>query len=500
LYGVEVQTRHFYGIEDRKLKWYNALDFYISNASMRLTKIICTLGPSSSNMQQVRDLADNGMNIARINLSHGSRKEHTESISILKDLNADCHCIGILLDTRGAEIRTGDTSEATPIKKGEEVLFSPDPDRSSSNKVILVNYSDFANDVRETDRILIDNGTLSFDIVSIEDNGDVLARASQNGSIGSRRHINLPGADIDLPSITKHDWEDIAFAIEQNVDFLALSFIRTAQEVEEVRAFLKKKKSSIRIITKIETEQAVENIVEIIRVSDGIMVARGDLGADLPFECLPVVQDEIVCLCRDRGIPVIVATHMLESMKDHPMPTRAEVTDVAHAAVTGADSTMLSGETASGQYPVLSLQAMCRILLATESHIARFSENAQTGIQDDKEACGDAAANLAQSSDASALLVVTRSGETAQDVSKFRPHIPIIALTDNETLQQQLQLVYGVYPLLVSLGDDPEQAVEHGIKAAKKHKLIEKGQKIVIVSDTKTHKDPVSSVQVREVE
>ncbi|MDD5469782.1 MAG: pyruvate kinase [Candidatus Peribacteraceae bacterium] len=453
----------------------------------RLTKIICTLGPASSAIGQIAALAGGGMSIARINLSHGSAEEHAETIRLIKTLNSKRAIpVGILLDTKGAEIRTGDVQSPIVLKKGDEVLFYSQNDLSvrAEEKVISVNYDGFADDVRETDRILIDNGELALDILRINKDGTVLARARQDGEIGSRRHVNLPGADIDLPSITEKDWQDIALAAEQNVDFVALSFVRTAEEITEVREFLRKRKATTRIISKIETAQAVERIGDIIRASDGIMIARGDLGAEVPFETLPSIQDEIIVRCSDAGKPVIVATHMLESMKDHPIPTRAEMTDVAHAAMELADCTMLSGETATGKHPALALEAMDRLLRNAEEHISRFSETARDiRIKDDKyDARSDSAVSLAKSTGASAILVFTRSGKTAQQISKFRPVVPIIACTNDPAVQRHMTLLYGVYPLLIPFAD-AETTIGHGMKAALENGFAQKGDKLILVSD-----------------
>ncbi|MBI1812905.1 pyruvate kinase, partial [Candidatus Peregrinibacteria bacterium] len=313
---------------------------------MRRTKIVCTLGPATKTKEQISDLADAGMDIARLNMAHGTLEEHRATIRILNELNVERaksktykHCIGILVDIRGAEVRTEDVKQPLVIHRGEEVVFSFLPRPEEKRQVIQVNHKGFVNDVKGVERILLDNGELTFDLLSIEANGTVIARAREDGKIGSRRHVNLPGADLDLPSITEQDWEDIAFAAQERVDFLGLSFIRKASEVEEARAFLKSKKSAVHLIAKIETRQGVDNIEEIIAASDGIMVARGDLGAEVPFESVPVIQDDIVMHCRAAGKPVIVATQMLESMIQLPMPTRAEVTDMAHAVMTGTDST-----------------------------------------------------------------------------------------------------------------------------------------------------------------
>ncbi|OGJ57299.1 pyruvate kinase [Candidatus Peribacteria bacterium RIFCSPHIGHO2_01_FULL_51_9] len=465
-----------------------------------LTKIICTLGPATQTAAQIMRLKSAGMNIARINLSHGSRVQHTSLIKTIKTINkTSAEPLGILLDTKGGEIRTGDVKSPIAVKKGEEVIFSPHELTHEKYKVIHVNYDGFAQDVRETDRILLDNGELSFAIVSIQKNGAVLARANQGGIIGSRRHVNLPGADLDVPSITKKDWNDLAFAIKQDIDFVALSFIRTAEDIEEVRSFFKKKRSDIELIAKIETAQAVENIQEIIRVSDGIMVARGDLGAEIPFERLPAIQDAIVSLCRDAGKPVIVATHMLESMKEHAIPTRAEITDVAHAAITQTDATMLSGETASGKNPLLAVEAMSRILVETERNIAHFIHTEDNYIHDEREARAEAAVRMAESLGGLPIVVFTRTGRTAQTICKFRPSHKIIAFTPTESRQRKLALRFGVIPLLLPFKEDPEKTLETAFRKARDCRLLSKKEKIVLVSDAKTSLGSISTVQVRQV-
>ena len=462
------------------------------------------MGPATRTRAIIDALAENGMNVARINLSHGTRDEHRAVIRLIRDINGKRKTcgkpeIGILMDTRGPEIRTGDTDKPFVIVKGQDVIFSSHPRGDARSTVIEVNYDGFANDVRETDRILIDNGEIILDVVSIEKNGDVLAKARGGGIIGSRRHVNLPGADIDLPSITDADWEDIAFGVREEADFVALSFMRTAEDVTSVRQFLTEKKSSLQIISKIETKQAVENIQEIVHASDAIMIARGDLGAELPFETLPVIQDEIVMLCRSLGKPVIVATHMLESMIHQPTPTRAEVTDIAHAATTGADATMLSGETASGKNPLLALDAMDRVLRATEQHLERFSLEGAQPVQSERQARAEAAKILADSTHATSLLVFTRTGQTARDLAKFRPHVPIFAFTHSAEVARGLQVCYGVVPLQMTLDRDPETTVLHAIDVCKQSGSISVGDRVVVVSDAKAHEKLINTVQMRVI-
>ncbi|MDP6562111.1 MAG: pyruvate kinase [Candidatus Peribacteraceae bacterium] len=452
---------------------------------LRRTKIVCTIGPASWDQAILTDLADSGMNVARLNFSHGSREGHQKIIDQITAYNKSHDLqVAVMLDTKGAEIRTGDVQDPIVIKKGDEVVFSSTAsEHESGKKLIEVSYDGFAKDVIETDTILIDNGEISFDIVSVEKDGSVIAKARGNGEIGTRRHINLPGADIDLPSITESDWGDLRFGAKQNLDFLALSFIRNADEVKEVRLMLAEVGSSSKIISKIETQKGVANIKEIIDVSDAIMVARGDLGADLPFEKLPAVQDEIVCRCKDAGKPVIIATHMLESMKEHPVPTRAEVTDTAHAVATGADSTMLSGETASGSHPLVSLEAMIRIHKATEEHLSRLETTYDIHFRDSAEEEMDKAIALAQEEEVEAFVLITESGRTANHISKFRHPIPIIALAKNAIIARSLLLNYGVYPLHVEFDDSDDVTMQTGLDLAKKIGLLTKGQKIMLLKD-----------------
>ena len=452
---------------------------------LRRTKIICTIGPSSWDEDILIQLADEGMNVARLNFSHGTREDHQEIIDRIHTYNTSHDLqVGIMLDTKGAEIRTGDVKAPITISKGEEVVFtSAALENGSGRKIVEVSYDGFAKDVIETDTILIDNGEISFDIVSVESDGSVIAKARDNGEIGSRRHINLPGADIDLPSITESDWEDLRFGAEQNLDFLALSFIRNADEVKKVRSMLKEVGSTSKIISKIETQKAVKNIKEIIDASDGIMVARGDLGADLPFEKLPVVQDEIVCRCKDAGKPVIIATHMLESMTEHPVPTRAEVTDTAHAVVTGTDATMLSGETASGSHPLVALQAMIRIHLATEEHLSRLETTYDIHFRDKAEEEMDKAIALAEKEEVDAFVLITESGLTANPISKFRAPVPIIALTKSDIIQRSLSLNFGVYPLRIDFDASDDVTMKNGVELAQKIGLLKKGQKVMLLKD-----------------
>ncbi|HVW66120.1 MAG TPA: pyruvate kinase [Candidatus Peribacteraceae bacterium] len=468
--------------------------------NVRLTKIICTLGPATTSPENIVKLHSQGMNIARVNFSHGSQDQHRSTIQMIKDVNKEHgYCIGLLLDTKGAEIRTGDVNEPIAITKGQEVVFSSTPLPAEKRPVIIVNYDKFAHDVKGAEHILLDNGVMSFQLVSLEADGSVIARSNDDGKIGSRRHVNLPGADISLPALMEKDWDDLKLGIEMEMDYVALSFVRTAEEIVEVADFLKKNGSSMRTIAKIETRQAVENIDAIIDASDGIMVARGDLGAEMPYEKIPAVQDMIVRKCRHAGKPVIVATQMLESMIENPMPTRAEVTDIAHACTTRADATMLSGETAMGQHPFASVNAMHKILLETEAHLSADMERDIMCAFGEQSALADAAVSMALSVTSPAILVLTRTGKTARAVSQLRSNLPIVALTEDPKIQRYLQLLQGVTPLLITFDSDPEVTIDHALTAVKEAKILESGQKVVLIADLKTRAGSVHSVHVRTI-
>ncbi len=469
---------------------------------MRLTKIICTLGPASCSPENIFALWQSGMNIARINFSHGSQESHRKTIQTIKDVNKEKgSTIALMLDTKGAEIRTGDVAEHIVIAKGQEVVFSTQPLPNEKRPVITVNYDKFAHDVAGAETILLDNGVMSFELVSIEKDGSVIARSHDDGTIGSRRHVNLPGADISLPSMMEKDWSDLLLGIEEKMDFVALSFIRTADEVKEVAEFLHTHKSSMRTIAKIETRQAVSNIDSIIDASDVIMVARGDLGAEMPFERIPAIQDMIVKKCRQKGKPVIVATQMLESMIENPMPTRAEVTDIAHAATTRADATMLSGETAMGKHPLESVEAMSKILLETEKHQPSDDHRDRMCALGERSALADAGVSMALSIGAPALLILTRTGKTAQSVSHLRPNLPIIACTSSKEVERSLQIMHGVFPVSINIDDDkdPDATLERAFRATIKAGLLKTGQHVVVIADTQTSKGPIHSVHIRQV-
>ncbi|OGJ60339.1 pyruvate kinase [Candidatus Peribacteria bacterium RIFCSPHIGHO2_02_FULL_51_15] len=475
---------------------------------MRFTKIIATIGPASNSLEAITQFSKLGVNICRLNFSHGDYKNHKKTIEIIRTINRKGGALAIMIDTKGPEVRTGDSVQAIKIRKGDRVIFTSKPTGKEKLKTVTVDYDKFADDVQSARCILIDNGSIEFRLDKIEKNGSVIAVALEDGSIGSRRHVNLPGAHISLPSFTPKDLADIKFGIEQNADFFATSFVRSAKDIAELRNILKKNNSTGEIIAKIETPQAVEDIDDIIDAADGIMVARGDLGAEVPFEDVPRLQEMIVAKCRVRGKPVIVATHMLESMILSPMPTRAEVTDIAYAAKLQADATMLSGETAGGMYPMKAVAAMDKILRASERVEPDFEHlfhhfHSPAGLNDihhPKREQALAACILAARLSADAILVITRTGGTAMAVSNCRPLIPIHAFTDTETRERQMMMLWGVIPHHIPFSLDREQTLLTALDLARKEKFLKKDQRIVVVSDIQTDTRSVMTIQIRTID
>lgn len=470
---------------------------------MRLTKIVCTIGPASSSPENILKMLQSGMNVARINFSHGDGETHAPTIRAVKKIaEENGYDIPVMLDTKGPEIRTGDVKEPIAVKKGEDVLFTFDKDATYDGTIIHVNYPDFGKDVEQAEAIIVDNGDMSFEFVKKNKDGSVILKANQDGVIGNRRHVNLPGANVSLPSITEKDWKDLEFGVAENMDLVALSFVRSAADVEEVRAFLKKKGSGMKIMSKIENRQSVQNIGEIIDASDAIMVARGDLGAEMPFQKIPAVQDMIVRMCRAVGKPVIVATQMLESMIKNPMPTRAEVTDVAHAALTGTDMTMLSGETAAGKYPLDSVAAMSSILQETESRMTggQACGDCDCGhAHEDSAVRAEAAVTMAHSAAAKAIVILCNTGRTAELMSVYRPGMPVYAFSDSPALRRQLQMRYGVTPVAITMESDGELNIERAMSIMEKKRYGEKGDRVVVVARTQVRSGPLVTVHLRKI-
>ena len=466
----------------------------------RQTKIVCTLGPSSSSPEQIEQLARAGMNIARLNMSHGSHASHREVIRIVQDLNQRLnHPIALLLDLQGPAIRTGDRLGHLALEVGQEFHVTVAPTENPEERSIHVDYRDMVHQLKAGDRITVDNGLINLEVLETREH-DLRCRVLDGGVLGSRKHINLPGVRINLPSITEQDVADIRFAREHDVDFLAVSFVRSAEAVRDARRIIAEARGHhMRVVAKIENQEGLDNLDEIIDAADGIMVARGDLGVEVEFEMLPVVQRDMVRRCAIAGKPVIVATHLLESMIDNPMPTRAEVTDVANAVYEQVDAVMLSGETATGKYPVRCVSVLDRIARRTEKERG-LELHRDREAQSVREHLARSACRLADSLGSRAIVVMTMRGLLGHLVSSFRPRAIIYAFTTAEIVRRRLWLSRSVVPFTLDLTEEPDQAVVLALERLRAHDRLVSGEPVVIVANVATSHGLVNAIQVRTVE
>lgn len=467
---------------------------------MKATKIITTIGPVTANYEQLKALAEAGANIFRLNFSHGGYDWYRELINTIKRLNKELEePIGIMLDTKGPEIRTGDLTKPIELEDGSTITLTVGKQDEAKRK-ISVNYDAFIDDIIEGEKIPVDNGVMNFLVKKIEGK-DAICEVIDGGVLKSRRHLNLPGRHVSLDSITPKDWKDIEFGIEQGVDFIALSFIRTADEIETLRAFLKEKNANIQIIAKIESFEAIANLESIAATTDGIMVARGDLGAEVNFAEVPLIQKDLIRLGRKYQKPVIVATHMLESMIKNPTPTRAEVTDIAEAIWQRSDAIMLSGETAAGDYPIRSVETMVEVAQAIEPEIVK-SKKCRENIfaQDFRSEMARSAAHIASTrDDIAGVFVITRSGHMARVIANFRPLVPIFAFTENTQVRRQLQLLWGTQGHQIMFSTEAEETINIAIKDLVGKKPEFKGKNILLLSDTFSEGKSIPTLQIRRL-
>ncbi len=463
----------------------------------RHTKILCTLGPASDTSSAIDGLAKAGMNIARLNMSHGDHESHLMVIRRIKSLNTKLnHPISILLDLQGPEIRTGVISESLDLKVGETITLTVSPSVDPEIKSVQVNYDDLVTDLHPGDRVTVDNGLINLEVLRIKDR-QLECLVLDGGTLGSRKHVNLPGIRVNLPSVTDKDRKDIAFGIENEVDFIALSFVRSANDVLEAREQIEAAGANIRLIAKIENQEGVDNFAAILREADGIMVARGDLGVEVDFRELPVIQRRLVRACAIAGKPVIVATHLLESMIENPMPTRAEVTDVANAVYEQADAVMLSGETATGAYSTRCVEILDSLTRRIEKEQG-FGFHEQRQPSTPREELARSACRLADSINSPAIVVITRRGLLAQQVASFRPKRAIIyAFTNMSSTRRKLWLLRSVVPFVSDFSSDPEKTITTAFERLKRRNRVFPGDPIVVISDIQTTHETVSSIQVR---
>ncbi len=453
---------------------------------MKKTKIVCTIGPASESLETLKELMLLGMNVCRLNFSHGNHEEHLQRIKNIKQAREELNLpVAIMLDTKGPEIRLGDFSvEQIQLSIGDKFTLTTKEVLGDQSQV-SVSYKDLPKDVHIGGHILIDDGLVDLKIVDITDT-DIVTEVLNYGILKSRKGVNVPGAKINLPSITEKDYGDLVFGIENGIDFVAASFIRKADDVINIRKILEENGGSdVQIISKIESQEGVDNLIEIINASDGIMVARGDLGVETRTEVMPLVQKEIIRKANITGKPVITATQMLDSMIRNPRPTRAEVTDVANAIIDGSDAIMLSGETAAGSYPVEAVKVMSEIAVSTEnSKDFKDSTKVRTTWVDGytTSSISHATKDLSEQLGASAILTATTTGSTSRAVSRLRPNMQIIAATYDESVMRKLALSWGVYPVISEMCDSTDEVIDKSIKAALEKNLVKEGDLIVITA------------------
>ncbi len=467
----------------------------------RLTTIICTIGPATGAKPKLAELARAGMQVARFNMSHGDHASHLQVARNIKNLNQELdRPIAILVDLQGPEIRTGELPESLDLKAGDVFTFSVLPD-DAEERSVHVNYQDIVNDLRVGQRVTVDNGLINLEVLEISDHR-LRCRVLDGGTLGSRKHINLPGVRVNLPSITAKDRQDIQFALEHDLDFIALSFVRSAEDVLEARKMIDDAGGHQRLIAKIENHEGVENFDAILKATDAIMVARGDLGVEVPYQDLPVLQRDMVRRCAIAGKPVIVATHLLESMIENPQPTRAEVTDVANAVYEQVDAVMLSGETATGRYPVRCVETLDAIARRIEAEVGQNFYLQRPPPASRQEHLAQSACRLADSLRARAIVVITRRGFLAHLVSTYRPQTAVIyAFTNMSTTRRKLLLERGIEAYRMNLSRDPAKTIENALERLQADRVVARGEPVVVISDVPTATGgQVAGIQIRTID
>ena len=451
---------------------------------MRKTKIICTLGPSTDKDGVLEELIKEGMNVARFNFSHGLHDEQKGRIDKLKEIRTRLgKPIAALLDTKGPEIRICEFADGKiTLKEGQLFTLTPD-DIEGNENIVSVTYKELYKDVRPGNHVLIDDGLIELEVQKIKSH-DIVCKVINGGVLGNKKGVNLPGVEVNMPFISPKDRDDILFGIKEGYDFIAASFTRTAADIKEIRDILEKNGGQgIKIIAKIENQQGVDNIDSIIEAADGIMIARGDMGVEIPLEDVPVIQKDIISKVYTAGKQVITATQMLDSMIKNPRPTRAETTDVANAIYQGTSAIMLSGETAAGKYPVEALKTMVKIAVRTEADVEynkQFRVRYNGGASNMTTAISHATCMTAIDLDAKAIIAITRSGNTARMVSKYRPGCMIIGCTPDERTCRQMNLAWGVTPIHMKEEYSMEILLLHATEAAEEKGYVKKGDVVVL--------------------
>lgn len=454
---------------------------------LKKTKIVCTIGPSSESTEVLEELVESGMNVCRINFSHGSHEEHLQKFKNIKKVRRKLHVpLPIMLDTKGPEIRLKTFKDGKIFLKPGDAFTLTSRDVEGDETIVSQTYDGLPNDVEEGSIIAIDDGLVELKVLEIKDGTDVICQVLNDGKLSDHKGVNLPGRINNLPAITERDIDDIIFGIENGIDLIAASFVRKAEDVYDIRKVLEDHGGdNIKIISKIESQEGVDNLAEIIEASDGIMVARGDLGVEIKTELVPIVQKEIIRECNKAGKPVITATQMLDSMERNPRPTRAETTDVANAILDGTDCVMLSGETAAGKYPVEAVRTMRDICISTELsddfertvYDNRIDSSTNTTNSISKSSC-----TIARDLNAKAIVVCTSSGKTAQAISKFRPRTTIVACTTTQEVARTLSLCWGVYPIVIKEAKVTDELIDRAIVGALKEDFVHEGDVVVVTA------------------
>ncbi len=456
--------------------------------TLKKTKIVCTIGPASESKEILTTLIKEGMDVARLNFSHGNYEEHAERIKNIREAAKEMNkTIGILLDLQGPEIRTAKFENgAAELIRGEYVSITMN-DVLGTKERFTVSYKGLINDVEKGMTISLDDGLIELTVIDINrENNEIKTKITNGGTIKDRKGVNVPSAQVNLPSITDKDKSDIKFGIEQEVDFIAASFVRHPKDVFAIKKTLEENNGEhLQIISKIENQQGVDNFSKILDASYGIMVARGDLGVEIPPEDVPLVQKRLIQECNNVGKPVITATQMLDSMQWDPRPTRAEASDVANAILDGTDAIMLSGETAAGEFPIESVQTMNRIALKTESgldHATILKKRSQKTLITITDAISQSVTHTAANLGVSAIITPTQSGHSARMVAKYRPKAPIIAVTFNEFVKRRLSLVWGIYAVRGQEAETTDELLDTAVNMGLETKIIERGCKVIITA------------------
>jgi pyruvate kinase len=453
----------------------------------RRTKIVCTIGPSVNTLEGIEKLVKCGMNVARLNFSHGSHDDHLQVIRHIRTVASKYgYAIPILMDLQGPKIRVGKMKDGGQvIEDGSYVTLTPE-DVTGSSELVPIDYEYLSQDAREGDTILLDDGLLELRIVKT-DNGVITARVVVGGLLKSRKGVNLPGLKLSISSMSEKDYDDLQFGIEQGVDLVALSFVRSGEDVQEIISRLRAGGSNAGVIAKIEKPEAVDMIGEIIEEADGIMVARGDLGIEVPSETVPLIQKKIIDACRQAGKPVITATQMLDSMINNPRATRAENSDVANAVLDGTDAVMLSGETAAGKYPFEAVKTMDKICRTVESRADTLYNSLKFRKPEWKEkqiveSLCYSTVRLAEDVNAKAIATLTHSGTTARRIAKYRPRVPVFAFTESKDVRRQLNLVWGVHSIKLSQIFDTDESVQRIEEHLVTKGFVQQGDRVIIAT------------------